>query len=80
MLAHVIATAKAAGADKVALVVAPGQDTVRTLAEQEMPGSALFEQKTQVGTADAVLAAAEAISAHTGDVAVMFADTPLVRT
>ncbi|MFX6888076.1 NTP transferase domain-containing protein, partial [Acinetobacter baumannii] len=28
MLAHVIATAKAPGADKVALVVAPGQDTV----------------------------------------------------
>ncbi|RTL64977.1 MAG: bifunctional UDP-N-acetylglucosamine diphosphorylase/glucosamine-1-phosphate N-acetyltransferase GlmU [Hyphomicrobiales bacterium] len=79
MLGHVLATAKAAGASKVALVVAPGQDAVRALAEKEMPGIALFEQKTQAGTADAVLAAADAIAAHKGDVAVLFADTPLVR-
>jgi bifunctional UDP-N-acetylglucosamine pyrophosphorylase/glucosamine-1-phosphate N-acetyltransferase len=52
---------------------------VRKLAEAELPGIEIFEQTTQAGTADAVLAAAPAIAAHKGDVAVMFADTPLVR-
>ncbi|MDX2204058.1 MAG: bifunctional UDP-N-acetylglucosamine diphosphorylase/glucosamine-1-phosphate N-acetyltransferase GlmU [Hyphomicrobiaceae bacterium] len=79
MLAHVIATARAAGAARIALVVAPGQEAVRRLAEAEMPGIEVFEQATQSGTAHAVLAAAEAIATHRGDVAVLFADTPLMR-
>ncbi len=79
MLAHVMATAKAAGAEKIALVVAPGQDAVRALAAKEFPAVAIFEQQRQAGTADAVLAAADAIAAHRGDVLVLFADTPLVR-
>jgi bifunctional UDP-N-acetylglucosamine pyrophosphorylase/glucosamine-1-phosphate N-acetyltransferase len=79
MLGHVLATARAAGAAKIALVVAPGQDKVRTEAEKAVPGIAIYEQTTQAGTADAVLAAAPAIAAHTGDTLVMFADTPLIR-
>lgn len=79
MLGHVLATATAAGAAKIALVVAPGQDRVRAEAEKAVPGIAIFEQHTQAGTADAVLAAAPAIAAHQGDTLVMFADTPLIR-
>ena len=79
MLGHVLATAKAAGAAKIALVVAPGQDRVRAEAQKAVPGIAVFEQHTQAGTADAVLAAAPAIASHDGDTLVMFADTPLIR-
>ena len=79
MLAHVLATARAAGADKVALVVAPGQEAVRAEAARIWPGVAIFEQTTQSGTAHAVLAARSALDEHRGDVIVLFADTPLVQ-
>jgi len=79
MLGHVLATANEAGASKIALVVAPGQDKVRAEAAKAAPDVAIFEQTTQAGTADAVLAAAPAIAAHQGDTIVMFADTPLIR-
>ena len=79
MLAHVLATARAAGAARLALVVAPGMEAVRAEAEKAAPGIEVFEQATQAGTADAVLAARAALERHKGDVIVLFADTPLVE-
>ncbi len=78
MLGHVVAAATAAGAARLALVVAPGQASVRAEAEKLYPGIAVFEQAEQRGTADAVLAAAPALAAHAGPVLVLFADTPLI--
>src|SRR5581483_1627846 len=79
MLGHVLATARAAGADRLALVVGPGMEAVRAEAIAATPGIETFEQSTQGGTADAVLAARAALERHQGDVIVLFADTPLVE-
>ena len=79
MLAHALANARAAGADKLALVVAPGMAAVRAEAEKAAPGIEVFEQPKQSGTGNAVLAARPALERHRGDVAVLFADTPLMQ-
>jgi bifunctional UDP-N-acetylglucosamine pyrophosphorylase/glucosamine-1-phosphate N-acetyltransferase len=79
MLAHVLATAQEAGASRLSLVLAPGMETVRAAATAVAPSIEVFEQASQSGTADAVLAARPAIAAHAGDVTVLFADTPLIE-
>jgi bifunctional UDP-N-acetylglucosamine pyrophosphorylase/glucosamine-1-phosphate N-acetyltransferase len=79
MLAHVLGIARAAGAAKLALVVAPGMEAVRKEAARVAPGIEAFEQATQAGTAHAMLAARPALERHRGDVLVIYADTPLVE-
>jgi bifunctional UDP-N-acetylglucosamine pyrophosphorylase/glucosamine-1-phosphate N-acetyltransferase len=79
MLGHVLAISRAAGAARIALVVAPGMEAVRVEAEKAVPGIEVFEQVDQAGTANAALAARSAIACHKGDVIVLFADTPLVE-
>ncbi len=66
------------GGDKLAVVVGPGMDAVRKEAVAAAPGADVFVQENQLGTADAVLAARNAIAAHKGDLLVLFADTPLI--
>jgi bifunctional UDP-N-acetylglucosamine pyrophosphorylase / glucosamine-1-phosphate N-acetyltransferase len=80
LLGHVLAVAAASGSTASAVVVGPDMQTVRAEATRHAPGAALFEQTHQRGTADAVLAARAGLSQHTGDVLVMFADTPLITT
>jgi bifunctional UDP-N-acetylglucosamine pyrophosphorylase/glucosamine-1-phosphate N-acetyltransferase len=53
-------------------------EAVAEEAERQAPGARTFLQAGQQGTADAVLAAREAI-AGAGDVFVLFCDTPLIR-
>jgi bifunctional UDP-N-acetylglucosamine pyrophosphorylase / glucosamine-1-phosphate N-acetyltransferase len=79
MLGHVLSTAKQAGAQRIALVVAPGMDAVRQEAAVMVPDLNIFEQQQQAGTADAVLAARAALKGHKGDVLVVFADNPLLQ-
>jgi bifunctional UDP-N-acetylglucosamine pyrophosphorylase/glucosamine-1-phosphate N-acetyltransferase len=79
MLAHALGIARAAGAAKLALVIAPGMEAVRAEAMRVAPGIAIFEQAHQAGTGDAVLAARPALERHRGDVLVLFADTPLMQ-
>ncbi len=79
MLGHVLALTKAAGATTTAVVVGPGMDNVAVEAAAMIPGAAIFVQARQRGTADAVLAAKQALAAHSGDVMVLYADTPLIR-
>ncbi len=61
MLAHTLATAQAAGARRLALVVGPDAERVRSEAKRLAPEVEIFEQPTQDGTADAVLAARSAL-------------------
>ncbi|HZT47379.1 MAG TPA: bifunctional UDP-N-acetylglucosamine diphosphorylase/glucosamine-1-phosphate N-acetyltransferase GlmU [Hyphomicrobiaceae bacterium] len=79
MLGHVLATAQAAGADKLALVVAPGMEAVRAEAQRLARDIEVFEQATPEGTGHAVLSARQALERHQGDIVVLFADTPLVE-
>ena len=78
MLGHVLALAGSVRGGKLSVVVGPDMDAVRGEVQAAAPDAAVFVQANQAGTADAVLAAREAIAAHTGDLLVLFADTPLI--
>ncbi len=79
MLDAVIAGAKAAGIDKVAVVVGAGAVLVRAHLAKAHPDVEIYEQTERKGTAHAVLAARPALEAHAGEVVVLYGDTPLVR-
>lgn len=79
MLGHVLALAGSVGARGVAVVIGPDMDNVRAEALKRHPGAQIYAQHNQIGTADAVLAARDAIAAHAGDVIVLYADTPLIE-
>jgi bifunctional UDP-N-acetylglucosamine pyrophosphorylase / glucosamine-1-phosphate N-acetyltransferase len=78
MLGHVLAVAQQIGADALSVVIGPNMDAVRVEALAQAPAAKVFVQEQQRGTADAVLAAREAIAGHSGDVLVLYADTPLL--
>ncbi|QIB35704.1 bifunctional UDP-N-acetylglucosamine diphosphorylase/glucosamine-1-phosphate N-acetyltransferase GlmU [Ancylobacter pratisalsi] len=79
MLAHVLDTATRAGAAQVAVVIGPDHDAVADEARRAAPEAEVFVQTERRGTADAVLAAREALARGFDDVVVMYGDTPLVR-
>ena len=77
MLSHVLALAEAAGSTRTAVVIGPGMDDVRAAVAKAMPDAEVFVQQQQLGTGDAVKAALPAIAGFSGDVVVLYADTPL---
>jgi bifunctional UDP-N-acetylglucosamine pyrophosphorylase/glucosamine-1-phosphate N-acetyltransferase len=79
MLAHVLASVRDAGADRVAVVVGPGREDVAAEARRSDPACEIFVQSERLGTAHAVLAARPALEAGCDDVVIAYADTPLVR-
>ena len=79
MLAHVLDLAQSSAATSIAVVVGPQMEAVATEAKRLAPSAQIFVQHDQRGTADAVLAAREAIKNHNGDVIVLYADTPLIE-
>ena len=78
MLGHVLALSACVKADTVAVVVGPGMDAVAKEAGKILPGAKVYIQHEQRGTADAVLAAREAMAGWQGDTLVLYADTPLI--
>ena len=78
MLAHVLAAAKELGPQSVAVVVGPDMEAVRADTLELLPEAHVCVQAERKGTADAVLAAREALGKHKGDVLVLYADTPLI--
>lgn len=80
MLGHVLSVTQQLGADALSVVVGPSMDSVRAEALAHAPAAKVFVQEHRRGTADAVLAAREALAAHAGDVLVLYADTPLLPT
>lgn len=79
MLDGVIASARSAGIDRLAVVVGAGADIVRAHLARHHPDVEIFEQTERRGTAHAVLAARPALEGHAGEVVVLYGDTPLVR-
>ncbi len=79
MVGHVAATARAAGSDRLAIVVGYGADQVRDGLGCGDGSTAFFDQGEQLGTAHAVLAARAAIAEGADDVLVLFGDTPLIE-
>jgi bifunctional UDP-N-acetylglucosamine pyrophosphorylase/glucosamine-1-phosphate N-acetyltransferase len=83
MLGHVLALTRELGAGQVAVVIGPGMEKVGAEAGRHLAAAEVFVQPRQAGTADAVLAARPALerfaAAHpSGDVLVLYADTPLL--
>jgi len=78
MLGHVLAVAQQLGADALSVVVGPDMEAVRAEALAWAPQARVWVQTQQRGTADALLAAREALARHSGDVLVLYADTPLL--
>ncbi len=74
MVGHVLAAVKALDPDHVVVVVGPGMDSVAA-AVAPYPTAVQQEQR---GTADAVRAAFSLLEGFTGDVVVLYGDTPLV--
>jgi bifunctional UDP-N-acetylglucosamine pyrophosphorylase/glucosamine-1-phosphate N-acetyltransferase len=79
MLAHVLMAAGSAGVSRAALVVGPGMDAVVEAGLSVDPDAQVFLQPEQMGTADAVKAAAPAYDSVSGPVIVLYGDTPLLR-
>ncbi|MEM6491014.1 MAG: bifunctional UDP-N-acetylglucosamine diphosphorylase/glucosamine-1-phosphate N-acetyltransferase GlmU [Pseudomonadota bacterium] len=75
LLAWSLAAARAAAPDAVAVVIGPDAPAV---AAEAHPAD-VFVQNQRRGTGDAVAAARPAITGRTGDVFVLFGDTPFVR-
>ncbi|MBY6263422.1 bifunctional UDP-N-acetylglucosamine diphosphorylase/glucosamine-1-phosphate N-acetyltransferase GlmU [Azospirillum sp. 412522] len=74
MVGHVLAAVKTLDPDHVVVVVGPGMDNVAA-AVAPYPTAVQHEQR---GTADAVRAAFGLLEGFTGDVVVLYGDTPLV--
>ncbi|HUJ37970.1 MAG TPA: bifunctional UDP-N-acetylglucosamine diphosphorylase/glucosamine-1-phosphate N-acetyltransferase GlmU [Hyphomicrobium sp.] len=78
LLAHVLSAARELAPVSLAVVVGPEMEGVRAEALREAPSAQVFIQAQRNGTADAVLAARDALARHQGDVLVLYADTPLL--
>jgi len=79
LVGHVMAAARSAGATRLAVVVGPDMPQLRAEVTRLSPQAEIFEQAHQLGTADALRAAQAALADHTGDVLVLFGDTPLIE-
>jgi len=78
MVLHAMATARAAGITRLALVVGPNMAAVEA-AVSAAGADLIVPQVERLGTAHAVLRAREAIEEGADDVVVLYGDTPLVR-
>ncbi|MFD1331391.1 bifunctional UDP-N-acetylglucosamine diphosphorylase/glucosamine-1-phosphate N-acetyltransferase GlmU [Methylopila musalis] len=79
LLGHVLATARDAGSEALAVVVGPGREDVAAEAAKLAPEARVFVQEERRGTAHAVLAAREVLAEGYDDVLIVYGDTPLVR-
>ena len=78
LLANVLAAAPKGPGTSLAVVVGPGHEAVATEAKRVRPDATTFVQRERLGTANAVLAAREAIARGADDIVIAFGDTPLI--
>lgn len=80
MVSHAVRAALAAGAGQIAVVVGPNHDAVSAAVSAMAPGAAIFTQTERLGTGHAVKQARAAFATASGNVIVLYADTPLVTS
>src|SRR4051812_9819445 len=78
MLDRMIDTVQALGCERIVVVVGQANAEVRAAAESRLGAGAVAVQDPPLGTAHAVLAAADALKGFTGDVVITYADAPLL--
>src|SRR5262245_57572573 len=76
MINHLLANLQPLGCAPIAVVVAPGMESVAKAVAPH--GTAI--QKEQKGTAHAALCARQALAGFTGDVLILFGDCPFITT
>jgi bifunctional UDP-N-acetylglucosamine pyrophosphorylase/glucosamine-1-phosphate N-acetyltransferase len=79
MLEHVLTTIGSIEAARLAVVIGTDMGQVASEIARIAPDARAFVQQVQQGTAHAVLSARQALDAHSGDVLVVYGDTPLIR-
>lgn len=79
MLGHVLALSETVLASRRVVVVGPNMPIVEEAARKQAPDARIALQVKQQGTADAVKAARSEMDGFSGDVIILYADTPLVR-
>jgi UDP-N-acetylglucosamine diphosphorylase/glucosamine-1-phosphate N-acetyltransferase len=77
MLTYPVATARAAGAEKIVVVIGHQAGQIRESFGDQ--GLIFVEQQEQLGTGHAVLQAAEAFRDHDGTIVILCGDVPLIR-
>jgi len=78
MVSHAVRAAQAAGSSRIAVVVGPDRGDVSGEVAAAAPDATVFIQAERLGTGHAVKQAREAYATATGNVIVLYADTPLV--
>jgi len=78
MVVHAMTQALGAGCSPLCLVIAPGMHQVVSAARGLVDDVLVATQTEQLGTANAVLAAEEALKGFDGNLLVLYGDTPLV--
>lgn len=79
LFTHALSTAGALDAEKTILVVGHGSQAVVSAALAHDPDLIIVKQSEQRGTGHAVAQAREALKDFTGDVVVLYGDTPFIR-
>lgn len=79
MLSHVLAVTAELACTRLVVVVGPEMTAVQEAARAEAAGLRIALQQNQLGTADAVKAARGEMAGFSGDVIILYADTPLLR-
>ncbi len=79
LFAHALGAASALEAERTVLVVGHCGDAVQEAALNVDPDIIIVEQKEQLGTGHAVAQARDALAGFTGDVVVLYGDTPFIR-
>jgi bifunctional UDP-N-acetylglucosamine pyrophosphorylase/glucosamine-1-phosphate N-acetyltransferase len=79
LVVHTMKTAGAIGADRIVVVTGHGSAAVTSTVQAWEPDALTVEQTEQLGTAHAVQQARSALEGVTGDVFVLYGDTPFIR-
>ncbi|WP_424932098.1 bifunctional UDP-N-acetylglucosamine diphosphorylase/glucosamine-1-phosphate N-acetyltransferase GlmU [Amaricoccus macauensis] len=79
LLAHVMATAQEIESERLVVVTGHGAEAVEAEAATRDEEARFVRQEEQLGTGHAVLQAAPELADFSGDVAILYGDTPLIR-
>ncbi|TFL20252.1 bifunctional UDP-N-acetylglucosamine diphosphorylase/glucosamine-1-phosphate N-acetyltransferase GlmU [Jannaschia formosa] len=79
LLVHALTAGAAVAPDRVVVVAGHGGDAVETVARNHDEDVVVVRQEEQLGTGHAVLQARAALAGFSGDVIVLYGDTPFIR-
>ncbi len=79
MLAHTMRSGAVLSPERTVIVTGHGSEAVAKAASEEGETASVIEQTEQLGTAHAVAQAREALEGFSGDVVVLYGDTPFLQ-